>query len=139
MNYRKFYEKTTGMDIPKNHHIHHIDFNKNNNNIDNLVCLKNKLHFNYHSSVFPLRNIMETLKLNNYTVDNYLSDNWLRAFCNPIAYNEKWAKNLLKNIKLINKEILKRNSLIGIDYDCIELSEDQLSILKHKISNGRVY
>ena len=34
--------------IPKGYHIHHIDGDKTNNNIDNLLCLSPEMHFLFH-------------------------------------------------------------------------------------------
>ena len=49
MNYRLFYEKQTGEKIPENFEVHHIDHNRKNNSIDNLVAIPKKLHKKYHS------------------------------------------------------------------------------------------
>lgn len=47
-NYRKIYEKYCKIKIPKNYEIHHIDMNRENNDIFNLVMLPKKLHCDYH-------------------------------------------------------------------------------------------
>lgn len=47
-NYRKIYEDKCKIVIPKNYDIHHIDFNRNNNDIENLVMLPHELHTKYH-------------------------------------------------------------------------------------------
>ncbi len=46
--YKKFYEFKTEKQIPLNFEIHHLDFNRNNNKIDNLVAIPKTLHQNYH-------------------------------------------------------------------------------------------
>lgn len=51
MDYRKFYEKQTKLKLPKNFEVHHIDFNRNNNKISNLVALPRNLHKKYHNSI----------------------------------------------------------------------------------------
>lgn len=48
MNYRKYYEKETNKKIPKGWDVHHLDFNRKNNNISNLVALPKELHSKYH-------------------------------------------------------------------------------------------
>lgn len=48
MNYRKLYEKKLNIKIPDGYHVHHIDCDKVNNNILNLMHMPNKLHHRYH-------------------------------------------------------------------------------------------
>jgi hypothetical protein len=50
-NYRKIYESHYGK-IPKGHHIHHIDENPLNNNIDNLECVSGEKHAEIHKNDF---------------------------------------------------------------------------------------
>lgn len=46
--YRRFYEKETNKKVPSDFDIHHIDFNRKNNNIKNLVAIPKLLHSDYH-------------------------------------------------------------------------------------------
>ena len=55
MDYRILYEEKTKMKIPKNFDIHHIDGNRNNNEITNLVALPKKIHSKYHELSFNLK------------------------------------------------------------------------------------
>ena len=48
-SYRKFYEKKLNIKIPKGYEIHHIDENRKNNQINNLVMLPKELHKKYHN------------------------------------------------------------------------------------------
>lgn len=48
MNYRKLYEKHYGIKIPPEYDIHHIDGNRGNNAIDNLVLLPKHTHATLH-------------------------------------------------------------------------------------------
>lgn len=48
MNYRKLYENHYGINIPPEYDIHHIDFNRDNNKIDNLILLPKRLHRKLH-------------------------------------------------------------------------------------------
>jgi hypothetical protein len=48
MHYRKIYSILTGLEVPKDFEIHHIDFDRKNNDIKNLVALPKKLHRQYH-------------------------------------------------------------------------------------------
>jgi hypothetical protein len=57
-NYIKFYKKITNTKFDSNlYHIHHIDENRNNNIIQNLVMLPKKLHHQYH--FYKTDNIIE--------------------------------------------------------------------------------
>lgn len=50
MDYVKFYKKITNTNHnTKKYSIHHIDENRENNDISNLVMLPKKLHLKYHS------------------------------------------------------------------------------------------
>lgn len=49
MTYRKIYENAIGREIPKGWEIHHIDRNRENNNISNLVAMPRDFHKEYHS------------------------------------------------------------------------------------------
>lgn len=48
MDYRELYEKHYGITIPLGYEIHHIDFNRENNNIENLLLLPKDLHKKLH-------------------------------------------------------------------------------------------
>lgn len=46
--YKKLYEKETGKEVPVGFEVHHIDEDKSNNDILNLVAIPKKLHKEYH-------------------------------------------------------------------------------------------
>lgn len=48
MDYRKEYKKHYGIDFGSDYQIHHIDFNHENNSIDNLILLPKELHQRLH-------------------------------------------------------------------------------------------
>lgn len=48
MNYRKLYAEYFNIEIPSEYDIHHIDFDKNNNDIKNLLLLPKDLHRRLH-------------------------------------------------------------------------------------------
>ena len=56
MDYRILYEEKTKTKIPKNFDIHHIDGNRNNNEITNLVALPKKIHSKYHELSLQFKN-----------------------------------------------------------------------------------
>lgn len=50
MNYRKLYESHYGISIPSDFHIHHMDRNRKNNAISNLLLLPGDIHSKLHFS-----------------------------------------------------------------------------------------
>ena len=60
INYRKLYELNIGK-IPDNWEIHHIDFNHNNNKIDNLIAVPSMVHMVIHQSGFIPRDEIQNL------------------------------------------------------------------------------
>jgi hypothetical protein len=54
IDYRQLYKDYYGIDFGDDMAIHHIDFDRTNNNIDNLLMLPKKLHAKYHWNVSAL-------------------------------------------------------------------------------------
>lgn len=52
-DYRRFYAKFFDITIPPEFDIHHIDFNRENNDIKNLILLPKELHEHLHSACKP--------------------------------------------------------------------------------------
>lgn len=50
-DYRKKYKRFYDIDFDRDFAIHHIDFDRNNNEIENLLLLPRGLHNKYHSSL----------------------------------------------------------------------------------------
>lgn len=74
MNYRKFYEKEVCF-IPKNFVIHHLDSNRENNDLKNLLMLPKELHNRYHFYKNLLENQLEMFTITEtdfiYNVKKY--------------------------------------------------------------------
>nr|DAH58037.1 MAG TPA: HNH endonuclease [Caudoviricetes sp.] len=49
-NYREYYKKYFGIDFGNEFEIHHIDGNRDNNNIDNLILIPDKTHSDFHQT-----------------------------------------------------------------------------------------
>lgn len=47
-NYRQYYKDYFKIDFDEDYDIHHIDFDRKNNDISNLILLPSKLHHKYH-------------------------------------------------------------------------------------------
>ena len=68
-DYRQFYREYYGIDFGPEMAVHHIDFNHENNSIDNLLLMPKKLHAKYHFAVSCLNGsgtgeVNESVKLN---------------------------------------------------------------------------
>tara|TARA_R100001463_G_scaffold41227_2_gene87045 strand:+ start:1827 stop:2048 length:222 start_codon:yes stop_codon:yes gene_type:complete len=60
MNYRKLYEEQIGK-IPKGWQVHHIDFNHNNNSLDNLIAVPELVHTVIHQTGYMSKDEIENL------------------------------------------------------------------------------
>lgn len=57
MNYRKKWEKYYQRKIPEGFDIHHIDLNRENNDISNLLLLPAELHNEYHALLCEIKDL----------------------------------------------------------------------------------
>lgn len=60
INYRKFYENKLKIKLDKDTEIHHIDKNRENNDIKNLVALPKQIHNLYHNTYNKLISIISS-------------------------------------------------------------------------------
>lgn len=114
MNYRKNYEQQTGETLPTTFDVHHIDFNRSNNDINNLVALPKELHQNYHTRLYglPLQVSLE-VKLQSVKQggNNYMD--WLSFRI------EQFTESYVKCCKWVDyREFLLGNlpNIHGLDY-----------------------
>lgn len=54
-DYRRFYKEYYGIDFGPDMAIHHIDFDRKNNRIENLLLMPRSLHAKYHFAVNSLQ------------------------------------------------------------------------------------
>lgn len=107
-SYRKFYKHYYQIDFASEIEIHHIDFNRNNNSISNLVALPKELHNKYHRIVCALCDVND---LKNKSIDIKLSNT------NITDYNYKAFSELPYVILECQKWLcLKRNNYLYIEY-----------------------
>lgn len=93
-NYRKIYEKYFDIKIPKDYEIHHIDFNHENNDIDNLIMLPRELHQAYHKAIYELAGLenghLATIDgIINIHGGSFLAEEMIN-FCNILIEIDKW-------------------------------------------------
>ena len=50
-NYRKKYQKHHNLELDSNTDVHHIDWNRKNNDIDNLIAIPKSLHVRIHKDI----------------------------------------------------------------------------------------
>tara|TARA_R100000656_G_scaffold122550_1_gene98231 strand:+ start:794 stop:1009 length:216 start_codon:yes stop_codon:yes gene_type:complete len=60
MSYRELYEKHIEK-IPKDWDVHHIDFNHNNNSLDNLISIPKVIHTVIHQCGYMSKDEIENL------------------------------------------------------------------------------
>lgn len=104
MHYRKFYEEKLCLVLKKDEEVHHLDRNRDNNCIENLVAIPRKLHKQYHLCL--------TMCEFGFKHFYNCSDEIFNAYYHEI---KKWniQKEKLKKIeKEIDSYIKKRNSLL---------------------------
>lgn len=101
VNYRKIYKDHYNIDFNSEYVIHHIDFDRNNNDISNLLLLPKELHRRYHELLQALDWLhwdtgVITLKskINQFRLLPYASTNALIEFVYVYVecmgwYNEK--------------------------------------------------
>ena len=82
MNYRKKYEDYCNIKIPNGYEIHHIDFNRENNDIMNLVLLPKELHNEYHTKLQRYRslNYEINIELKSSIENGLLINNYIKNF-----------------------------------------------------------
>lgn len=114
MDYRKYYRETLKIEEDiSSFDIHHIDFNRENNTLYNLVLLPRKLHHSYHFRLSGVQNIEIVLEpksvidcgggLNDFTMNNLYSfiSVW-REVCKWVDYRNYLLGHIpnIHNIKL---------------------------------------
>lgn len=113
INYRKIYENAYGP-IPKDengksYHIHHIDGNRNNNSIENLIALSPKEHYEVHlkqkdyGAAYLLSNIIgldsQTISESARLLALKRLENGTHNWCNGgNLYGQKFAAKKLKEL-----------------------------------------
>lgn len=115
MNYRKFYEEVTKVKLPEDFDVHHIDGNRKNNQITNLVALPSELHKKYHDLVFyfknknfrPIVRILGVLNGGNGFNDYYkiCYDNFLKIYkqCQKYVDYRDYLLNKIYDFHIIGK------------------------------------
>lgn len=105
IDYRKIYFDSTGVEIPKNYEIHHIDFDRSNNTIQNLVALPTDIHRLYHQLEMWYSNYVIKDKLITFTVNSP----------NQNDINLESLVSYKRCVKVIHKFIVFRDSMVYVN------------------------
>ena len=104
MNYRKFYEEKLGITLEKGYDVHHIDSNRGNNDIINLVAIPKKLHIKYHNKKAKYNEVISLINDLNYffKCENKKYFETIQSFMD--------IKNEISNYILIRDNIIFKNN-----------------------------
>lgn len=72
--YRKKYEFLTGIKVPKSFIVHHINCDRSDNRISNLVALPLSIHRNYHYNLQIIKNLLCSIGSDKNAIDLSLYD-----------------------------------------------------------------
>lgn len=91
-NYREKYKRYYGIDFDKDFDVHHIDLDRENNDIDNLILLPKNLHERYHKCLTEISGITDISKLKTINVKNGCQFEYdaLLRFCAVMAEISVW-------------------------------------------------
>lgn len=113
-DYRKIYEDKCHIKIPKGYEIHHIDFDRNNNDIRNLVMLPKEAHQQYHKCIeelekFDIQKVITSVLDNGNGINrmnSYYYTKFIKVYeeCCKYADYRDFLLGLLPNIHRIFKE-----------------------------------
>ena len=156
VRYREIWEKVHGKiptdEFGRTYDIHHIDGNRSNNNIENLICISIEDHYKLHLSQSKDGNIKDlaSVRLLSYRLNKKVCD--LKGWTPSKETKEKIRKKLtgkkrpdyvikkvsdsLKNYKWSEEQIKKRADGIKKFYD--RASEEWKNNRNKKISKGRM-
>ena len=110
MNYRKFYKEQTKKDIPTTFDVHHIDLNKNNNLLFNLVAIPRELHQEYHK-------IYNTVLFTEISSADFMPKSTIEGFNQHLGDGLDDLMKLKNIVFEIQKWVDYRNFLLGIAYN----------------------
>ena len=96
-NYREKYKRYYKIDFDNSYAIHHIDFNRKNNDIKNLLLLPKNLHHKYHyylTKLFPFDwkqgSVNINIKIEQFAPLKYVNTQELLEFINILLECKKW-------------------------------------------------
>lgn len=111
-DYRKFYKDYYGIEFDgRKFEVHHIDLDRENNDIKNLILLPKNLHKKYHDllpyvqSLVDDKSVKTIIDMNNGQTLYY---DEMKEFCELMIEINSWkCKKAMNDLRVANKEISK--------------------------------
>jgi HNH endonuclease len=104
MNYKKYYEKCIGRAVLAEHEIHHLDSDRGNNHISNLVEIPKVLHKQIHNAELRLSNLI--INLNNMRAFSKFDERMVDC----IVKDYMPARNSVFDYEMVRDELLRENN-----------------------------
>lgn len=109
-DYREFYKRYYNIDfVGKEFEVHHIDFDRENNDIKNLILLPKKLHERYHEllpyvqSLIDDKAVKTIIEMNNGQTLYY---DEMKEFCEIMIEINAWkSKKNLMDMAIANRDL----------------------------------
>jgi len=125
MSFRAKYKKAVRVEFSRKTHIHHIDKNRKNNSIENLVHVNGNAHLIYHYYIVHVNDLIHNLRAQELTITKS-NINWVTWF----SINKNWAKKLLSAEKKLLYGIKIRNKRTGIKTIPEFITKEQREIIE---------
>lgn len=130
MGFRQKYIKATGIKISSDIHIHHIDRDRSNSELSNLVHLPRLTHIRFHRLIDLVNQIDFNLKNNGFAISDLINHRYIYMSVVMFVPMKNWANKILNLEKSIHKKILTRNRLIGITIENELITKRQRDIIE---------
>jgi len=95
--YRDYFKDYYNINFGADFEVHHIDLNRKNNDIDNLMILPKKLHHKYHMIINSTLSLKESIFDKTFNAKIHSS-----IICSD-SYNLNMCKELIETLKECNK------------------------------------
>lgn len=116
---REFYESETGLKVPDDFEIHHLNQNRKDDAIENLVAIPKKLHTEYHKT-FPHWITQQPISLDTFTPAGGVA-----GTNNEFGFVLDSLQNHYEYFSQIQTWVLYRDSLIGLIFNYAKLSYNE--------------
>ena len=109
-NHRQYYKEYYGIDFGEDMDVHHLDFNRDNNCIDNLLLIPKEIHNKFHlcsNSVSGIKNYYNPQKLILGSSGSSYEVQMIKCYFDAIEKMEKWNSFKYYNYKTCGDNRIK--------------------------------